>query len=329
MNNAPAIPVIDLREPADAVARAVHAACRQHGFFYVVGHDIDEALGRRLEELSHRFFALPEPAKARFAMALGGPAWRGWFPLGGELTSGRPDWKEGLYLGSDLPPEHPRVKAGVPLHGANLLPPEDLLPGFAPTVRQWIAEVTALGQRVLEAIARSLGLPPHWFRERWTADPLVLFRIFLYPSRPVPEGVDAQWGVGEHTDYGLLTLLRQDDVGGLQVKMPAGWTDAPPVPGSFVCNIGDMLDRATGGHYRSTPHRVAINRSGRDRLSFPLFLDPDFDARIEPIRPPEVDDRATRWDGASVHAFDGRYGDYVLAKVGRVFPALRTQVLRR
>ena len=320
------IPVVDLRECAGSVARAVHDACRRHGFFYVVGHGIDEALGQRLERLSHAFFALPEAAKSELAMSRGGRAWRGWFPLGGELTSGHPDWKEGLYLGTELPPEHPRVRAGVPMHGANLLPSEDVLPGFASTVRQWITEVTALGQRVLEAIALSLGLAPGWFRDRWTADPLVLFRIFLYPSRPVPDGVDAQWGVGEHTDYGLLTLLRQDEVGGLTVKSPGGWVDAPPLPGSFVCNIGDMLDRATGGYYRSTPHRVVLNSSGRDRLSFPLFLDPDFDARIEPIRTPTQDDQATRWDGASVHAFAGSYGDYVLAKVGRVFPELKAAI---
>ena len=83
------------------------------------------------------------------------------------------------------------------------------------------------------------------------------------------------WGVGEHTDYGLLTILRQDDTGGLQVKSRSGWMDAPPIPGSFVCNIGDMLDRLTRGMYRSTPHRV-LNMSKRSRLSFPFFFDPEF-----------------------------------------------------
>lgn len=321
------LPVIDLRAPPAELARGIAAACRRHGFFYLVGHGVDEALAQRLQALSHRFFALPEDVKARLAMPLGGRAWRGWFPLGGELTSGRPDWKEGLYLGTELPDEHPRVRAGVPLHGRNLLPGDDLLPGFADTVHAWIAAVTALGHRVMAAIALSLELPPAYFAERYMADPLVLFRIFQYPSREVPAGVDAQHGVGEHTDYGLLTLLRQDDVGGLQVRTPGGWIEAPPLPQSFVCNIGDMLDRMTGGLYRSTPHRVALNRSGRHRLSFPLFFDPDFDARIEPIHHAEVDDRLQRWDGASVHAFEGRYGDYVLAKVGRVFPQLQRQVL--
>ena len=321
------LPRIDLRASPEAVAHAIGDACRAHGFFYVVGHGIDPGLGPRLEDLSHRFFALPEETKQRFAMPLGGRAWRGWFPLGGELTSGRPDWKEGLYLGSELGDDHPRFRAGMPLHGRNLVPGDDVLPGFRQTIAAWMAAVTALGHRVMAGIARSLELPEDYFARRYTADPLILFRIFLYPSRPVPEGLDVRDGVGEHTDYGLLTLLRQDRVGGLQVRTAAGWIEAPPIEDSFVCNIGDMLDRMTGGLYRSTPHRVRLNTSGRDRLSFPLFFDPDMDARIEPIRSAATDDHATRWDGASVHAFEGTYGDYLLGKIGKVFPELKRSVL--
>jgi polar amino acid transport system ATP-binding protein len=322
------LPLIDLRDAPEPIAQRIGEACRAHGFFYIVGHGIDESLGHRLEDLSHRFFALPEATKARYAMPLGGRAWRGWFPLGGELTSGRPDWKEGLYLGTELDDSHPRVAAGVPMHGPNLLPGDDVLPGFRQTVLDWMREVTALGAVVMEGIARSLDLPADYFARRYTADPLILFRIFDYPGRPVPAGLDVRDGVGEHTDYGLLTLLRQDAVGGLQVHTREGWIEAPPVPESFVCNIGDMLDRMTGGLYRSTPHRVRLNPSGRDRLSFPLFFDPDFDARIEPIRSAATDDHATRWDGASVHAFEGTYGDYLLGKVGKVFPALRCELQR-
>jgi isopenicillin N synthase-like dioxygenase len=113
------------------------------------------------------------------------------------------------------------------------------------------------------------------------------------------------------------------------VLSPDGWTAAPPVPGSFVCNIGDMLDRMTGGRYRSTPHRV-VNRSGRDRYTFPLFLDPGWDAAVAPIPLGDAtpaDDGHTRWDGASVHEVSGTYGEYLLAKVSKVFPDLVTEVL--
>jgi isopenicillin N synthase-like dioxygenase len=134
--------------------------------------------------------------------------------------------------------------------------------------------------------------------------------------------------VGEHTDYGLLTILKQDESGGLQVKSQSRWIEAHPIPGSFVCNIGDMLDRLTGGLYHSTPHR-ARNVSGRDRLSFPFFFDPNFNATIEPLPLGHItiDDRDERWDQVSVHEFSGTYGDYLLNKVSKVFPQLRRDVL--
>jgi isopenicillin N synthase-like dioxygenase len=134
----------------------------------------------------------------------------------------------------------------------------------------------------------------------------------------------------------VLTILKQDSAGGLQVKTREGgrtrWVEAPPVEGSFVCNIGDMLDRMTRGVYRSTPHRV-LNRAGRDRLALPFFFDPDWTAEVRPIDSPVLtdagaDDHAERWDRQSVHAFQGTYGDYLLGKVGKVFPDLRAEVLQ-
>jgi isopenicillin N synthase-like dioxygenase len=146
----------------------------------------------------------------------------------------------------------------------------------------------------------------------------VLFRIFRYPPTP-PGG----WGVGEHTDYGLLTLLAQDLCGGLQVRTDRGWIDAPPIEGTLVCNVGDMLERLTRGRFVSAPHRV-LNRSGAERLSFPLFYDPDFDAVMTPapIAPQNGERQRPRWDGVDPNAFAGRYGDYLEAKVGKVFPGL-------
>lgn len=313
------------------VARQIEIACRDTGFFYIAGHGIAPGLLDDLDRVSREFFALPLETKMQIDMAKGGPAWRGFFPVGGELTSGRPDIKEGLYLGTELGADHPRVKAGVPLHGANLWPSEPT--DLQKIVEAYMAATVRAGHALMRGIALSLGLPGDYFARHYTADPTVLFRIFHYPATP-PKGPKWQdaWGVGEHTDYGLLTLLAQDSNGGLQVKSKAGWIEAPPIPGTLVCNIGDMLDRMTGGWYRSTPHRV-LNVSGKDRLSFPLFFDPDFDARIVPLPSSRIDaalidqDRRERWDKASVHNFSGTYGDYLLSKVSKVFPQLSQTVL--
>ena len=337
------VPIIDVSALVDptssaaarlAVATQLGAACRDSGFFYITGHGVDVGLQQRLEDLSRRFFALPLEDKMAIRMALGGRAWRGYFPVGGELTSGRPDRKEGLYFGAELDAGHPLVRAGTPLHGPNLFPREPA--GLREAVLGYMAAITQLAHALMRGIALSLGLDEEYFAARYTADPLVLFRIFNYPPGP-EHGEDGQpiWGVGEHTDYGVLTILKQDDAGGLQVKSRAGgqvsWIDAPPVPGSFVCNIGDMLDRMTRGVYRSTPHRVR-NRAGRDRLSLPFFFDPGWTAEVRPIEAAALDeaaadDQAERWDGQSVHAFRGTYGDYLLGKVGKVFPDLRAGVL--
>jgi isopenicillin N synthase-like dioxygenase len=335
------LPVVDVApllaaQAADSteVARQIEAACCEHGFFYVTGHGVAPDLLARLTRACAAFFALPQAAKMEIAMARGGPAWRGYFPVGAELTSGRPDLKEGLYFGAELGGDDPRVRAGLPLHGRNLFPRQ--VPELRAAVLSYIGALTDLGQAVLRGVALSLGLDADYFAAGYTASPTVLFRVFRYPAPPPGE---EGWGAGEHTDYGLLTLLAQDANGGLQVKTPSGWIDAPPIEGTFVANIGDMLDRLTGGWYRSTPHRVR-NVSGRDRFSFPFFFDPGFSAEIPPLpeRPAAAaaeggpaaaaaEGGEPRWDGQNLHAFSGTYGDYLLGKVSKVFPQLRQEVL--
>lgn len=324
------LPIIDVAPlAADGaekrqVAAKIDAACRQSGFFYVTGHGVDATLQRELQVLAREFFARPTAEKMQIDMSRGGKAWRGYFRVGDELTSGRPDQKEGLYFGQELATDHPLVEAGTPLHGPNLFPTAPA--GLRLAVLQYMAALTDLGQRLMGGIALGLGLPESDFADHGTRDPLTLFRIFNYPPPASPD----LWGVGEHTDYGLLTILLQDDVGGLEVKSRSGWVPAPPIPGTFVCNIGDMLDRMTRGVYRSTPHRVR-NVSGRDRMSFPFFFDPNFSANVRAIDLPSgetaPDDRGSRWDQTSVHVFQGTYGDYLLGKVGKVFPGLKAKVL--
>jgi isopenicillin N synthase-like dioxygenase len=331
MTGSLALPVIDVAPltgggtgtATGTVAEQIQAACRDRGFFYVTGHGVPADLLAELSAASAEFFALPVADKMEIAMARGGRAWRGYFPVGGELTSGQPDLKEGLYFGTELPDDDPRVVAGLPLHGRNLFPRQ--VPRLRELVLSYLDALAGLGQSVLAGVALSLGLDAGYFATGYTADPTILFRIFSYPASP-PEA--AGWGVGEHTDYGLLTLLAQDDSGGLQVAAPEGWIEAPPIPGTFVCNIGDMLDRLTGGWYRSTPHRVR-NLSGHARLSFPFFLDPGFAAEVPPLpgRAATGDDGQRRWDGQDLRAFTGTYGDYLLGKVSKVFPQLRRGVL--
>jgi isopenicillin N synthase-like dioxygenase len=329
-NSTDSLPIIDIASRDIArIGAALDRACCEFGFFYVTGHNISPALSARMMTLAREFFASPLNEKMAIAMAHGGRAWRGYFPVDGELTSGRPDRKEGIYFGTELGVDDPRVRAGLPLHGANLFP---AMPGFRDSILAYIDEVTAVGQMLLRGIAVGLGLAPDYFLDRYTSDPTVLFRIFNYP----PSTADAnenELGVGEHTDYGLLTLLQQDEVGGLQVWHRDRWLPAPPVPDSFVCNIGDMLERLTAGRYVSALHRVR-NVSTRDRISMPLFLDPSFDAVLEPINvlapdPTAIDRRrgGRRWDGSDLATVSGTYGDYLLSKVSKVFPQLRAKVL--
>ena len=326
------IPVVDIgalvagTHDRHEVAARIGDAGREWGFFYIVGHGVDEHLQQQLEKVSQRFFAQDLETKLEIPMSRGGRAWRGYFPVGGELTSGKPDLKEGIYFGAELSDDHPLVKAGTPLHGPNLFPSN--VPLFRETVLNYMAAMTQLGHSLMAAISLSLGLEESYFARRYTSDPLILFRIFNYPAPSLENGTESSLGVGEHTDYGLLTILKQDTSGGLEVKIKSRWFPAPPMPNSFVCNIGDMLDRLTGGRYLSTPHRVR-NQSGHDRLSFPFFFDPNFGAEVRPIESDaEVNDnRQDRWDRASVHEFRGTYGDYLLSKVSKVFPELRRKVL--
>ena len=181
MNQTSDIPIVDVSpltestSSADAVATAIRNACCESGFFYVTGHGVSDTLQRRLEDLSSQFFALDQARKDDIRMERGGRAWRGYFPVGDELTSDVPDAKEGIYFGSELPVEHPKVAAQTPLHGCNLLPE---IAGFRETLLEDLDALTKLGHTLMRGVAVSLGLDSHYFRTNYTEDPTILFRIF-------------------------------------------------------------------------------------------------------------------------------------------------------
>ena len=313
-----------------SVADAIDSACRNVGFFTVVGHGVAAGLREELEDLSREFFASDDTEKSEISMALGGVAWRGWFPVGNELTSGQPDIKEGIYFGTELPPEDPRVLAGRPLHGPNLWPERPAR--FRRVVEQWMAEMDRVGRAVLSAMAIGLGLEAMWFETNLISDPIQLFRIFHYPRVDPDPGAET-WGVGAHTDYGLLTLLAQDRSGGLEVDINGEWVPVAANPDALVCNIGDMLDRMTSGRYRSTLHRVRPP-SQSSRLSFPFFFDPGWDVEVKPLPVDEDVDAGgkgiadlQRWDGTVLEDLKGTYGEYLIMKVARVFPDLASEVM--
>ncbi len=330
------LPVIDISALRVAggdttnVVRLLDRACRLDGFFIVTNHGIDTQIATELENLSRTFFDLPESEKSSIAMEHAGTAWRGWFPLGGEVTSGIPDQKEGLYFGTELGSDDLRVREKWPLHGRNLFPKNPV--EMKNLVLRWMNEVTLLGNDLMRGLALALGIDQDWFADNLTSDPTILFRIFTYPtySKVAIPTSRPEWGVGEHTDYGLLTMLWQDDCGGLEVFSAGEWLTVDPLPNTFICNIGDMLERLTNGRYRSTPHRVR-NLSGRNRISFPLFFDPSWNSQVVPL-PIAVSDRApesrSRWDGVEPLAWTGTYGDYLSKKVSKAFPQLFEKVIK-
>jgi isopenicillin N synthase-like dioxygenase len=280
----PTIPVVDVAplltgsiDAARAVAMALGRACRDVGFFYVTGHSVPQGLITRVFETSAAFFT--GPASIREAAAFTGAGGnRGYIRLGGEtLDPSKPaDVKEAFNIGLELAPDDCELLARAPFRGANLWPE---VPGFRDTMLGYFNRVWRLGRDLHRGFALDLGLAPDYFESRLDK-PLAVLRLLHYPpvTKPLAEG---QLGAGVHTDYGNVTLLATDAVGGLMVQDRAGrWLEAPVMPGAFVCNIGDCLMRWSNDVYVSTPHKV-VSPTGMDRYSVAFFLDPNPDAVVE------------------------------------------------
>jgi isopenicillin N synthase-like dioxygenase len=309
----PGLPVIDLGGLRDAaadaaIARALDDAFRTVGFCYFVNAGIDPALLEGVFAASRSFHALAPDAKNAIAM---NAFHRGYMPPNTSLLETsrvarvtRPNYSESFMLMHEVPPDDPRF--GTPLNGPNLWPAD--LPGFRSAVQAYDAALRAFCLRLLRPIALALGLPAdalaQYFRQ-----PTTFLRLLHYPPQQ-PDGPDDAFGSAPHTDYGCITILAQDNAGGLEVRPRGGdWIAAPPIPGSFVVNVADMLARWTNDRWQSTPHRVR-NLSGGDRYSCPYFFDMDLDSTVacletchdaaEPARYPPV-----------------RYGDYLLERLDR------------
>jgi len=280
------LPVLDLSlldQGPDAAARfrdELRAATHDVGFFYLVGTGVTPELEARLNRVAREFFELPDADKLAIENVKS-PHFRGYTRVGGERTQGKVDWREQI----DVGPERAAIQTPGPdyerLTGPNLWP--DAQPELREVVSEWHDRLTGIARKLLRAWALALGADEEYF-DRHFGDPSTLIKIVRYPGKEDPT---PQQGVGAHKDSGVLTLLWvEPGKGGLQVQRDGQWVDAPPVPGSFVVNIGELLEYATQGYLIATNHRVISPRYPDDRISVPFFFNPALDARLPIIELP-------------------------------------------
>lgn len=276
------LPVVDLaqavRDPAGFRSR-LNEAAHEFGFFYLLGHGVQPKQAQEVFRLAREFFALPLEVKKEISQ-LNSPQFRGYSRLGGERTNGEVDWREQI----DIGPERTVIKGAtgyMRLEGPNQWP---LSPAnFRAVFEKWEVTLFALGQQLIQHWAVSLGAAQDIFDAAFANQSGTLIKVIHYPGRTGHLN-----GVGAHKDAGLLTLLLlEDDSVGLQVELsPGQWLDVPPLPGSFVVNIGELFEVATGGYLRATRHRVLAPPPGVDRLSVAYFFNPDLEAKVPIIELP-------------------------------------------
>jgi isopenicillin N synthase-like dioxygenase len=286
------IPVVDLTgsfaarlEDRKKVAWEIHKACRETGFFYVSNHRVPQALIDAQFDWARRFFALPLAEKMTLHMKQS-PSTAGYEPMGTQVLDSQdaaaekapPDLKEGYFYAMELPDDHPWAQKRLRSFGHNQWP--EGLSGFREQMLAYQAALRELGDRVLAMLALSLELPEDYFVPFYDM-PNTTVGLLRYRPHPMDAKVN-QLGAGAHTDWGAITLLAQDDLGGLEVRNVADeWIQATPITGTFVINLGDLMQRWTNGLYRSNMHRVKNNSSTKDRYSMPLFYGPRPDSLIE------------------------------------------------
>jgi isopenicillin N synthase-like dioxygenase len=308
------LPIIDIAgvraHDVSATAQAaatIHSACTGPGFFYITGHGVPERVIATAAEQARQFFHLPPEVKQRVAV---NARHRGFSALGDALMyqATRPDQKEFFTIGLELSETDPDVQAGEKLRGPNNWPAD--MPEFRAALSDYYDALGVCGADLMRAVAASLGQPPDFFADKYRKR-LQRTQIIYYPPQP-PVIDDGLFGVAPHSDFGCITLLWQDDNGGLEVleRTTHSWIPAPPIPGTLVVNVGDLLGRWTNDRYASTPHRV-VNRSGRERFSIATFYDPDFKAMVDP-RALGVPDAECRYQPVAA-------GEHILGRIERSF----------
>ena len=306
------IPVIDIaavHSPGsreyDALAREFYRVYSTVGFSYIINHGVPDNLVERVFLASEKFHQLP--LEQKMAVELN-HLHRGFIPIdtSTDVNSmladvSHPNQSESFMVMREDDNDAPTVKARDYLAGANQWPE---LPGFREDVMAYNKAMSDLAGRLIGVVSHALG-DAQVLKDSFKL-PTTWLRLLYYP--PSKNSVDDSvtqgvYGSAPHTDFGCLTLLAQDDIGGLQVQSNTGeWIDVPRMEGSFVVNAGDMLHRWSNGLLRSTPHRV-INTSGLARYSCPFFYDPHVTANILPLPSCVSADNPARYEPVNFGGF--------------------------
>lgn len=275
-NDIPVVDISSLRDGSDpvAISKALHAASQSLGFIYIKGHGIPNSLIQSARQQAMDFFHADETVKSAVSISA---KHRGWLGHGKAKMqdNAKPDLKESFIWGYQDPSGNtPEDHA---LRGANQWP--ESMPDLQTVATDYFQQAHQVAYYLMRGFALGLGLDESFFLKTCER-PLSRASFVYYPSQPESLG-DDQFGVGPHTDFGVLTVLCQDNVGGLQVQNINGeWIQASPIEGTLLVNVGDLLARWTEGAYKSTPHRV-VNSSGKERLSLVLAFDPDPETLID------------------------------------------------
>lgn len=298
------IPVLDLAPARGGnialLGEQIHEAFVTSGFCYIKNHGISEECIERLRQEALDFFHLPLSEKDRYRPK---QAVRGFNALNRTIMYGaeKPDYKEFYQIGPEFLPDGLKEPPQNELQGVNVWP--EGRPAFRQAFLDYYQAAAECGQLLLKAVASSLNLPPDFFKKKYHY-PLQRTQTIWYPPAEMPLGSESiTYGVAPHTDYGCITLLWQDDTGGLEVQnLQNEWVPAAPIPGTLVINIGDLLCRWSNNRYRSNMHRV-LNKSGKERFSVATFYDPDFDAVIDPRDLGLPDTEASHYEPVTAGAY--------------------------
>jgi isopenicillin N synthase-like dioxygenase len=275
------IPVIDIGglystdlDARKAVAARIGGACDDIGFFYAVNHNVSVETIDRAVVIADKFFQLPEQERLKVKADSNNRGYRDvWDSL---HRNGKNNARDSFDLGFPVTADDPEVKAGTPLYAPNNWPD---IPGFREAIEAYYMETYRLGMKILEGLALYLGQPEDFFTRHFTK-PIADMVINHYLGNAGLHISDQ--ASGPHTDHGIVTILWQDDLGGLEVMGKDGnWIQATPLRGSFVINVGELMKRWTNGRFKATVHRV-VHLRDMPRYSMPLFCNPNFRTIVDP-----------------------------------------------